>query len=216
MSNGLNGFIERSHFLEKREDERVIEKSEPVDEGGVKEVYPGIRNDFLIEEEKDPAMRQMFWDLRESDRVVNTWIYTEDGVDLIKKDEVPFSFHEVVKSEGLEYAVREAVEVFEDFANHGYVYCDLTPENIRFDRVGKAVAIDYLDKEATEPLEEVNETYAAAMSYDLFARDLESSIPGLKALEVERVIDRYSNHVETEEYTGEPLMDFAGLELLMG
>lgn len=212
-SLGLEGFLERSHSPERDEDLDVIERSEPVENGNKKEVYRGLRRDYIFAAEADSELRKIFWDLRDADRVVNTWIYTEGGEDLIKKEEVPRSFTEIVEEEGVEYAIKESVKVFEDIAEHGYAYCDLSPENIRFNSNGQAVAVDYLDQEATEPLENVDIKYAAAMSYDLFTRELDTMT--LESLEqIEQYIDKYSKHVEAEEYTGEPLMDFAGLSFL--
>lgn len=207
----IDGFVKRSHAPEKAEDQRAMENSEPVEEGNTKEVYRGLRKDFLTEEETDPEIRKIFKDLSPAERVVNTWIYTEDGIDLIKQDEVPYSFHEVLASQGPEYVIREAVEVFENILEHGYIYCDLAPENLRFNYSGKALAIDYLDEEATEPLEDVDTLYGTAMSYDLFTREIVSSVKGLQPEEVEKHIDRYANHIEANEYTGNPLMDFSGL-----
>lgn len=210
-SDTIEKFLKRSHPLEKAEDERAMEKSEPVPRGDTKEVYRGLRRDFLTQEETDPEIREIFRHLSPAERVVNTWIYTEDGIDLIKQDEIPYSFHEVLASHGPEYVIKEAVEVFEDITDHGYIYCDLKPENLRFNYNGKALAIDYLDEEATEPLEAVDTTYAAAKSYDLFTEKLVSSVENLNPRRVEKIIDKHSRHVETDEYTGDPLMDFSGL-----
>jgi len=103
--------------------------------------------------------------------------------------------------------------VFEEIAGHGYAYCDLAPENIRFNSNKEAVAIDYLDQEATEPLENMDIKYAAAMSYDLFARELEEAFQETNPEKIERYIDQYSKHVEAEKYTGEPLTDFGAFSL---
>ncbi len=40
-SSSLNGFIERSHSLEREGDLDAIESVEPVENGGKKEVYKG-------------------------------------------------------------------------------------------------------------------------------------------------------------------------------
>lgn len=204
---GLWGFIERSNLPERDEDREVMSGKE-VEEGGVKEVYEGLHSDVLKPMEEEEELKKIFNDLRPSTRVVNTWFYSDAGEAIIKQDKIPEDFHQAMLDHGLDQAIKETVEVFEDIADHGYAYCDLSPGNIRFQN-GKAIAIDYLDNQAVESLEKYDMTTAAAMSYDLFTRELAGSVPGLEEEKIERKIDEYSVHVETDEYTGNPFVDFA-------
>lgn len=202
----IEGFVDRSHRPEKHEDERVIERREEIDSDGEQEVYRGIRNDILMPQEKDEEVRQIYRDLHGSARVVDTWIYTEGGKDLVKQDEASQKFEEALQEYGLDHVVRESVEIFESFAVNGYAYCDLAPENIGF-RNGRGVAIDYLDSEAVEPLDG-NEEFSAAMTYHFFTKELEG-LTDEDAETIEQKIDQYSSHVDAEQYTGEPMVDFA-------
>jgi len=203
--NPIEGFVERSHSPEKREDERIIEESKQLNEDGNRKVYRGLRNDYLVPQRKKDEIRQVYRDLNGSARVVNTWIFTDGEQDLVKKDEVPQSFEDALEEYGLDHVVRESVEVFESFAENGYTYCDLSPDNVRF-QDGKALAIDYLDEEAVEPLED-NEGFSAAMTYHFFTEEL-AEIAEQDRETIERKIGRYSKHVEAEEYTGNTLIDF--------
>jgi hypothetical protein len=202
----IEGFVDRSHRPEKREDERVMERTESIENTGGQKIYRGIRNDILMPQEQDEEIRQIYRDLHGSARVVNTWIFTEDGEDLVIQDEAPQSFENALEEYGLDHVVQESVEIFESFADNGYAYCDLAPDNIGF-RNGKGLAIDYLDEEAVEPLDG-NEQYSAAMTYHFFTKEL-AELTEQNAETIERKIDRYSTHVEAEQYTGEPMMDFA-------
>ncbi|WEL23324.1 hypothetical protein [Candidatus Nanohalovita haloferacivicina] len=204
---GIDGFIQRTLEPERAEDQRIIDEGDEVEEGAVKQVFEGLHGEMIMPIQSDEEIRQIYRDLHGKARVVNTWAVTEEGVDMFKQDRVPDKFYDVMYQEGLEHVIRETVEVFESFADHGYAYCDLSPDNIRFHN-GNGIAIDYLDEHAVEKLDG-NPTFAAAKSYDLFTSEITSDIPGLQPEEVERYIDKYSNHVSTEKYTGDVLADFA-------
>lgn len=204
---GIKEFVKRSGRYEVSEDRKVRELREEVEEGEIKNVWRGLHQDIQKEVDGDEEILRIFEDMRPSPRAVNTWKYTHRGKEIIKQDELPKDFYTAMLDHGLDHVIEEAVKIFEDFADRGYVYCDLSPENIRFLNEHGA-AVDYLDQEAVEPLEQYNIEIAAAMSYDLFTHELTSSVPGLEREEVEEKISKYSSHVDTGSYTGEVLTDF--------
>lgn len=202
---GIGGFIERTLEPEREEDQRIISETEEVKEGGVKQVFEGLHNEMIKPIESDEEIRQIYRDLHGKARVVNTWGVTDKGVDVFKQDKVPERFEHAVEKYGVEHTVKETVKIFESFTEQGYAYIDLSPDNIRFHN-GHGIAIDYLDQEAVEKID--NEQFAAAMAYHMFTSELQD-ITDIETEQVEAYIDKYSTHVSAEQYTGNVLADFA-------
>ena len=203
----LENLLYRMTPHEAVEDARVLENRQPIEQGQLKEVVRGIRQDVLFPIEDDPFLEKVHEDLNGSARVVNTWIHPGRSGDLVHQDYLEDDFHTAILDHGLDEAVRQAVKVEESFIDQGYVYTDLKPENLRFFQ-RKGYAIDYLDERAVRPLEEVELGDALARSYDLFVEELGSSVPGLEADQVEKLVDSHSSYTEAYGFTGSPYMDF--------
>lgn len=209
MGDSLGAFqdlIQRATEAELYEDKDVIEKGTQVSQGNVKEVYLGLREEMLQPMEMTEELNKIFLDLYNNPKVVNTWGYSDGDQSIVKQDFIDEDLYSAMQEQGLDHVIEETVEVFESIAEDGYIYRDLKPDNIRFLN-GYAIAVDYLDEQAVEPIQE-DMQIAAAKSYDLFIKELTDSIPNLGVEELEQKIDKYSKHVEADEYTGDPFIDF--------
>jgi hypothetical protein len=194
--------------FEIEEDEKVIQNRDPVSTGDMKDVFDGLRPVMVKKQDHDDELVRIHDDLHGSARVVNTWIYSKNDVDIIKQDLAPESYFEAVMEEGLDEVVRQAVEIEESFLENGYVYRDLKPDNIRFHN-GYGMAVDYLDRLAVQREEDVDDMETAlAKSYDLFVQELSDHLYGVEEKEVEKLVDDHSNYTEAIEFTGSPYIDF--------
>jgi len=210
MEDSLRFFediIQRATEAELHEDKEVIENGTQVSEGNVKAVYPGLRREMVQPMQMTEELQNVFLDLYNNPRVVNTWGYSDGDQSIIKKEFIDDNFHSVMYGKGLDHVIEETVNVFESIAEDGYVYRDLKPDNIRFLN-NYGIAVDYLDKHAVEPKKGKDMKMAAAKSYDLFITELTESVPDLEAEEIQQKVDKYSQHVNADEYTGDPFIDF--------
>lgn len=204
----LRSIIEEAFSFEREEDYQVFSRGTEVSEGNVKHVFEGLRPEMVKYASHDEDRFEVYSDLHGNSKVVNTFIYSDYDLDIIKQDFVPDSFFEGILENGLDHAIGEAVRIEESFLENGYVYRDLKPDNIRFhNEVG--MAVDYLDRLSVQTVDEVSDIETAlAKSYDLFIKDLSDTVHGLDPVEAERIVDRHSNYTEAWAFTGEPYIDF--------
>jgi hypothetical protein len=206
--------------FDRKDSVEAVERGDLVGEGENKKVYAGKRQDVFSPVEGrtlegGTSLKRVYHDLRESPRVVNTWLFHQElpesdgvsGILMVQQDDVPDNFEEVMESEGLEHVVSETVNVWEEILDEGYIYCDLAPENIKFWN-GYGMAVDYMDSDALMAVESVSDLgMGAARSYDLFVNELSSEY-GVDRLEAERLVVENSDQLDPDRLTGDPYLDF--------
>lgn len=204
----FRSIVDEALSFEIEEDYQVFSKGVEVSEGNVKQVFEGLRPEIIKYAAHDDDRFSVHSDLNDDAQVVNTFLYQDYDLDIMKQDFVPDTFFEAAIEHGIDHAVGEAVRIEESFLENGYVYRDLKPENIRFhSEVG--MAVDYLDRLSVQKVENTEDLETAlAKSYDLFVSELSEIVHGLEPVEAEKLVDKHSNYTEAWNFTGEPYIDF--------
>lgn len=204
--NPIRKFAERSLIFETAEYEKLVKDKEPVPIGGTKEVYRTHRNNYIKTGEKSLVSDSTFNDLKKLDRTAETWKQVINGEKTFKQERVPKNFEQALIEYGLDYCIEETTKIFEEFREHGYIFCDLNPDNIAF-KEDYAVAIDFLDNNAVKEGIDDKE-FEAALQFDFFADELAFRIPSLEKKEVQKYVESHIEYLNFQNNTGNILNDY--------